>query len=61
VKGKKPKWALYGHIHSSSHEVMDADGTKICCLSVINENYDPAYPPLVFEIEGHKSATDGED
>ena len=54
IKKKKPKYALYGHIHSSSHVISELGDTKICCLSLINEDYDPAYPPLVFEIEGRK-------
>ena len=61
IRKKKPKYALYGHIHSSSHELSDEGGTKVACLSLIDERYEPAYPPLVLEIEGHKSAKDGEE
>ena len=61
IRKKKPKYALYGHIHSSSHELSDEGGTKVACLSLIDERYEPAYPPLVLELEGHKSAKDGEE
>ena len=56
IRKKKPKYALYGHIHSSSHEMNEVDGTKIVCLSINNEEYKPAYSPLVLEIEGGKIA-----
>lgn len=60
IKLKKPKYAWHGHIHSSPGEVQEIDGTKICCLSIMDENYDPVHPIHIFEIEGHKSAKDGE-
>ena len=60
VKEKKPKWVLSGHIHSSPHAVTDFEGIKLTCVSIMNEAYDPVYPPFVFEIEG-KSAKDGEE
>ena len=61
IKLKKPKYAWHGHIHSSPGEVQEIDGTKICCLSIMDENYDPVHQIHVFEIEGHKSATDGKE
>ena len=60
IKEKKPKWVLSGHIHSSNHEVQEYEGTKLACVSIMDEAYDPTYDPLVFEIEG-KSAKDGEE
>lgn len=66
IKEKCPKWAIHGHIHSSPHEVnvyyfKEDKPTNICCASIKDENYEVVYEPLVFSIEGKKSAKDGEE
>lgn len=72
VKVKAPKYLIYGHIHSSGgntggyheltvHYFKEDKPTNICCVSIKNENYDVVYEPLVFSIEGKKSAKDGKE
>lgn len=72
VKAKAPKYLIYGHIHSSGgniggyheltvHYFKEDRPTNICCVSIKDENYDVVYEPLVFSIEGKKSAKDGEE
>ena len=61
VKKKKPKYHFYGHLHSSSHTISDDGKTKTVCVSYLGENYEPTYLPLVLELEGNKSAKDGEE
>jgi hypothetical protein len=60
IKLKKPRYAFAGHIHSSPGELKEIDGVKMCCLSIMNEDYNPVHPIHVFKIEGHKSAKDEE-
>jgi predicted phosphodiesterase len=61
IRKKKPKYAFHGHIHSSPGEMKEIDGTNICCVSVMDEEYMPFNPIHVLDIEGHKSAKDGEE
>ena len=72
VEVKAPKYLIYGHIHSSGgniggyhemtvHYFKEGKPTNICCVSIKDENYDVVYEPLVFSIEGKKSAKDGEE
>ena len=55
IKRAEPKVCLYGHIHSSNHTLtkMYKKDTKLRCVSLLDENYYPLYPPYVFEMEGH--------
>jgi hypothetical protein len=53
IREKKPRYAFYGHIHSSSHEMTEIDGTGVRCLSVMDESYSPVYSPMVIEIAGN--------
>ena len=50
---KKPKWCVFGHIHSGTHEVRVIDGiTNLSNVSLLNENYDPTYGML--KIDYHR-------
>ena len=46
----KPKYAFHGHIHSSSHDLKEVEGIKACCVSIMNEAYEPKYEPLMLDI-----------
>lgn len=51
IIAKKPKINLHGHLHSSNHECEMLNDTKVYCVSVVNEQYELAYEPLVLEID----------
>ena len=53
IKEKQPQIALSGHIHSSNHKLEKKKGfgnTLFATVSLVNENYQPIYEPLYFEI-----------
>ena len=51
VSQKKPKYHFTGHLHSTDHDLKDYDGTKTACVSLVNENYNMVYKPLVIEVD----------
>lgn len=51
VKNKKPKFHFTGHLHTSNHDLIDYDGTRTACVSLLDENYTIAYEPLYLEIQ----------
>lgn len=50
VKETLPIVHIYGHIHSSNHELESKRGidTKFACVSVLDEDYQLKYKPLMF-------------
>ena len=50
VEKKKPKYHLFGHLHTCKHEIIDYDGTKTACVSLLNEYYKRVFDPLYLEI-----------
>lgn len=46
-----PKLHLTGHLHTSEHNLIDYDGIKTACVSLLNETYKLAYKPLVIDYE----------
>lgn len=40
----KPEWCIHGHLHSTNHEVEMLGDTKVICVSLKDEHYQPAYP-----------------
>lgn len=54
VKEKKPRYHFSGHIHSSCHEMMEIDGTCYATVSILDENYQQTYKPLIVEINKKK-------
>ena len=50
INEKKPKYHFTGHLHSTDHNLVDYDGTKTACVSLLDEHYKLAYNPLVIEI-----------
>ena len=47
---KQPRYCVHGHLHSVSHNGELLDSTVIYNTSMLNENYDIAYKPLILEI-----------
>lgn len=52
VQRVKPAWFLCGHIHTGSHEAMRLCGgaTTAVNVSLLDEDYQPAYKPFEFTI-----------
>lgn len=48
---RKPRYAFCGHIHTGGHECFTIGETKCYNVSRLNENYEIAFDPFVFEIE----------
>lgn len=46
----KPKLVVAGHIHSG-HGVLDLFGTKVINCSYLDDNYKPAFKPIVLELD----------
>lgn len=50
VVEKQPKYHFHGHLHSTNHEQELLGNTKVYNTSIVNENYDIAYTPLIIDI-----------
>lgn len=50
IEEKKPKLAIFGHIHSGCHVPHSNNDTKYCNVSVLDEEYRPSYYIKSFEI-----------
>lgn len=50
VFAKTPRYLFCGHIHSGSHEKFMFNATECRNVSCVDENYEIAYDPYVFEI-----------
>lgn len=54
IKDKKIDWVISGHIHSGNHEVEEyvtpKGARKYVNVSLLDEGYNKAYNPFVFEI-----------
>lgn len=55
IKKREPRYVFFGHIHSASHSLTKVyrKNTYIRCVSLLDEEYYPLFPPYVFEMEGH--------
>ena len=47
---KTPHWNLHGHLHSSNHNEEILGSTSVYNVSLLDEEYNQAYPPLQLEI-----------
>lgn len=47
---KKPKYLFHGHLHSTNHSEELLEDTKVFNTSIVNEEYDIAYPPLMITL-----------
>lgn len=50
LKKKHPKFHFTGHLHTSDHSVVDYNGTKTACVSLLDEKYHMTYKPLILDI-----------
>lgn len=53
IKKANPRYALSGHIHSSEHKLSKYKGagnTLFATVSLLDEQYNNTYDPLIFEI-----------
>lgn len=48
---KSPKMVFHGHLHSSNHEIEMLGKSEIVNCSLLNENYELGYDPLVIEVK----------
>lgn len=47
---KKPRYVFSGHIHSGEHSIKEIEGIKLANTSIVDENYDVTYQPLILNI-----------
>lgn len=47
---KEPKYVLHGHLHSTSHEFELLGSSQVINCSIKDEQYQPIYYPIYFEI-----------
>lgn len=47
---KKPSYCFCGHIHSGEHNLQEINGIKMANTSLVNENYNLVYKPLILTI-----------
>lgn len=50
INDKKPRWSIFGHIHTGRHERLYRSLTTYANCSLLNEKYELAFPPLDFVI-----------
>ena len=50
IERVKPKYFFSGHIHSGNHSFEEINGVKMANVSYVNEQYEPFYPILDFNI-----------
>ena len=52
VLDRKPKYVFFGHIHSSPlKKITEYEGIKIANASILNEKYEIAYSPIIFDMK----------
>lgn len=47
---KKPKLLLHGHLHTTNHDKELLQETYVYNVSLLNEDYEMSFPPLIIEI-----------
>lgn len=47
---KSPKYCFHGHLHSTNHEQELLSNTKVFNTSILNEEYEIAYSPLIIKL-----------
>lgn len=47
---RPPKYHFFGHLHTCEHNLVEYNGTQTACVSLLDENYDMVYRPLVLNI-----------
>lgn len=51
LKDIHPKFHFTGHLHTTDHNIVNYDGTKTACVSLLNEKYKMVYKPLILDIQ----------
>lgn len=50
IEEKQPDLHLHGHLHSTSHKPEYLRHTEVRCISILDENYNATYEPLILEL-----------
>lgn len=50
IKEHKPRYSFCGHIHSGDHNLVEVGETKFANTSVVNEQYNLVYEPMIVRI-----------
>jgi Icc-related predicted phosphoesterase len=50
IRRTQPKYHISGHLHSANREWIDIGKTKHINASILDEQYQPVYEPIYFEI-----------
>ena len=50
IIASKPKYNFHGHLHTSNHEEELLGETKVYNTSILNEQYDLVYEPLIIRL-----------
>lgn len=53
ILAKKPKLVLHGHLHSTNHENEVLGESDVYNVSLLDENYDLIYKPLILDVNEH--------
>jgi len=51
ISKRKPRYHLFGHLHTADHNLINYDGTLTACVSALNEHYQCVFKPLYIETE----------
>lgn len=51
LENKSPRYHFTGHLHSTDHNLVEYNGTKTACVSILGETYKVEYEPFYLEIE----------
>ena len=50
IKETHPRYNFHGHLHSTNHDCEMLDETKVYNVSLLSEQYEPIYEPLILDI-----------
>ncbi len=51
LETKSPKYHFTGHLHSTDHNLVEYNGTKTACVSLLDERYKVNYKPLYIDLQ----------
>lgn len=61
IERTKPKWCMFGHIHTGSHKINEWNGTKLVNVSLVDEQYNIAWDMFVFKFTSSVTNTNDEN
>ena len=50
LEEKNPKYHFFGHLHTCNHDIVNYQGTKTACVSLLDEHYQKIFEPLYLEV-----------